>query len=248
MQVKFCSCAAARRLPRVRFVITRDTLRGQARDVLLQQILSGKLKAGEVINLSQVAEDLGVSRTPLREALLALQEQGLVGMTERSQRFYVWPLTLKESSDLGQLAAVLEGLAVRTTPAPDGAWCRELRAINEKLKEVHGRPDEMIEWDDRFHALLIGGTNNKEVKKIVEQIRKRFHRYRWYGYDYVTLQGSNEKLSSIAQHASIVGAMERGDMEKAARLVEEHWQGAIALLERLLPKSDGFQAAQDASK
>lgn len=222
-------------------VINRETLRDQARNIILKQILGGELKPGEPINLSEVSGNLGISRTPLREALLSLVEQGLVGTGVGNKSFHVWPLTLKEARSLGQIAQALESLAVRTIARVDHERILEMRTVNEALAEVQGQPREMIKRDDRWHELLTSGTENEELQRILPQIRKRFYRYRWYGYDYVALRGSDEKLPSVAQHAEITDAVERGDLEHAAHLVGEHWGKAIELLERWLPRSESFR-------
>lgn len=221
-------------------MITRHTLRSQAREVLLEKILHGELGPGENINLSELAAELGISRTPLREALLSLSEQGLVGIGEGNKGFYVWPLTLEEAENLGEISRVLESLAIRTTRQVRREQIDNLRMINERLGEVHGKPRKMMEWDDRWHEWLITGTENKELKAMIQQVRNRFYRYRWYGYDYVVLHGLDAKRQSIEQHAAITDALEVGDMDRATELVEEHWDIGLDNLSRWLPESDEF--------
>lgn len=227
-------------------MITRYTLRSQAQEVLLEKILHGELAPGENINLSELAEELGISRTPLREALLSLSEQGLVGIGEGNKGFYVWPLTLEEAENLGEISRVLESLAIRTTEDVREEQIDNLRMINERLEEVHGKPRKMMEWDDRWHEWLITGTENKELKAMIQQVRNRFYRYRWYGYDYVVLHGLAAKRQSIEQHAAITDALEGGDMERATELVEEHWDIGLDNLSRWLPESDEFSTDRGA--
>jgi len=221
-------------------MITRSTLRSQAQEELLEKILHGELSPGETINLSGLAEDLGISRTPLREALLGLAQHGLVGIGEGNKGFYVWPITLKEAEDLGQIGRVLEALAVETTPQASEEQIGNLRMANERLEEVHGAPRKMIEWDDRWHESLIAGSENRELKEMVRQIRRRFYRYRWYGYDYVVLNNLDAKRQSVEQHAAITDALEVGDMDRAAELVDEHWEIGLRRLSEWLPQSDEF--------
>lgn len=221
-------------------MITRHTLRSQAQEVLLEQILHGELAPGESINLSELAEDLGISRTPLREALLSLSEQGLVGIGEGNKGFYVWPLTLEEAENLGEINRTLEILAVRTTKEVRDEQIDNLRMINQRLEEVHGEPRKMMEWDDRWHESLISGTDNSELNKIIRQVRNRFYRYRWYGYDYVVLHGLDAKRQSIEQHAAITDALESGDIESAVERVEEHWAIGLDNLSEWLPRSEEF--------
>lgn len=221
-------------------MITRHTLRSQAQDVLLEKILHGDLAPGQNINLSELAEDLGISRTPLREALLSLAEHGLVGIGEGNKGFYVWPLTLEEAENLGEIGRALESLAVRTTETAREEQIENLRMINQRLEEVHGQPRKMMEWDDRWHESMISGSENEELKSMIAQVRNRFYRYRWYGYDYVVLHDLDAKLQSIEQHAAITDALEQTDMDLAAERVEEHWDIGLANLSEWLPQSDEF--------
>lgn len=227
-------------------MITRHTLRSQAQEILLEKILHGELAPGESINLSELATELGISRTPLREALLSLSEQGLVGIGEGNKGFYVWPLTLEEAENLGEINRVLESAAIRTTGRVRGEQIDNLRMINERLAEVHGQPRKMIEWDDRWHESLIAGTENKELKKMIQQVRNRFYRYRWYGYDYVVLHDLDAKRQSIEQHAAITDALEAGDIDRATDRVEEHWEIGLENLSRWLPESDEFSTDRTA--
>lgn len=222
-------------------MIVRSTLRSQARDIVLEQILEGEMAPGEDINLSELAAELGISRTPLREALLSLAEQGLIGIGTGNRSFYVWPLTLEEAKSLGEIGQVLESLAVRTTTQVPEERVQSLRMINDKLAEVQGSPRLMIKWDDRWHETLVAGSENSELRELIQIMRNRFHRYRWYGYDYVTLHGSDEKRQSVHQHAAITDALEIGDFERAAVLVEEHWTIGIRFLAEWLPKTDHFR-------
>lgn len=221
-------------------MITRHTLRSQAQEVLLEKILHGDLSPGETINLSQLAQELGISRTPLREALLSLSEQGLVGIGEGNKGFYVWPLTLEEAENLGEISRVLESLAIETTEEIREEQITNLRMINQRLEEVHGEPRKMMEWDDRWHESLISGTENKELKAMIQQVRNRFYRYRWYGYDYVVLHDLDAKRQSIEQHAAITDALEAGDRDRATERVEEHWEIGLDNLSKWLPESDEF--------
>lgn len=216
-------------------MIIRSTLRSQARDIVLEKILEGELAPGEDINVSEVAAELGVSRTPLREALLSLAEQGLVGIGTGNKSFYVWPLTLSEARNLGEISQALESLAIRTTVEVPAEQIEDLRLINQKLAEAYGKPRQMIKWDDRWHESLVSGTKNQELRELIRAMRTRFYRYRWYGYDYVMLHRSDEKMRSLEQHAAIADALASGDMEKAAALAEEHWRIGLDLLAEWLP-------------
>jgi DNA-binding GntR family transcriptional regulator len=213
----------------MRFPIQREPLRSQVQEVLLERVLSGALAPGENIRETELAEELGISRTPLREALLRLEHAGLVGYRQ-GRGFYVWPLSVEEASNLYEIAGVLEGLAVRTIAGVRPEVIAGLREANRRLEEAQGNPDVMIECDTRFHTLLVQDAGNREVLEMIERTRNRLHRYRWYGYEYAVLHGSREKEKSVEEHRRIIAAIEAEEFARAARLVDAHWARGIEVL------------------
>jgi len=225
-------------------MITRNTLRSQAKEIVLKRILSRDLAPGEAINLSELASELEISRTPLREALLSLVEQGLVGLGEANKGFFVWPLTLTEARNLGEINQTLEALAVRSTKQADPEHLENLRAINHKLERVQGQPEQMIKWDDQWHLTLISATENDELRRMVLRVRNRFYRYRRYAYDYAAIHKSDAKRQSVHQHAACIDALEADDIPRAADLLEEHWKIGLDLLFEWLPETEELRIPQ----
>lgn len=213
--------------------LQRDPLRTQLQGLLLDQILEGKLEPGQQLNLATLSEQWDVSRTPLREALLALEREGLVGYT-RGKGFYVWPLSARESVNLYQIAGALERLAIRTTEEVPDSMIESLERLNERLRQVQGEPEEMIQWDGRFHHELVRRTTNDDLLEMIQNVRNRLYRYRFYGYEYVTVHELDEKRRSVGEHGEIMASLEDGDLESAASLLESHWERGTELMERWL--------------
>lgn len=213
--------------------LQRDPLRTQLQSLLLDRILDGDLPPGEQLNLSTLSEEWEVSRTPLREALLALEREGLVGYT-RGKGFYVWPLSARESVNLYQIAGALERLAVRTTEILPDSMIESLKRLNERLEGAQGEPEKMMKWDGRFHHELVRRTSNEDLLKMIESARNRLYRYRFYGYEYVTIRDLDEKRVSVDEHGEIIRALENGEVPRAASLLEAHWERGTELVERWL--------------
>lgn len=217
--------------------LRREPLRTQLRDLLLERILDGDLEPGAQIDLGALTDEWDVSRTPLREALLTLEEEGLV-TSQRGKGFYVWDLSANEAVNLYQIAGGLERLAVRTTKAVDPVILQRMRETNDELREVQGKPKEMIRLDGIFHRELVHGSSNTDLLELISKIRNRLYRYRSYGYEYVVTHGTDEKRISVDEHAAILERLDDGAIVEAADLLEEHWERGTELMQRWLDNPD----------
>lgn len=213
--------------------LQREPLRLQVKNLLLERILGGDLAPGEPLRLDELATEWDISRTPLREALVTLEQEGLVGY-RRGKGFHVWPLSTAESVNLYQVAGALERLAVRSTEERPDGMVERLERANGRLRDVQGDPDAMIQWDGRFHRELVRHTPNDDLLDLLGNVRNRLYRYRFYGYEYAVSHDTDEKRKSIADHAEIIGSLGEGDMEEAGDLLERHWERGTELMARWL--------------
>ena len=136
-------------------VIERRNLRSQVRDELLARMRSGLVQPGEGINEVQLANELGVSRTPLREALIALESEGQIE-SENGKGFRFVPLSAQEFEDLAPVMAALESLALELSPL------EELRPIGERLAALAAEFDQevaqhslVVTKDDEWHGIML---------------------------------------------------------------------------------------------
>lgn len=213
--------------------LQREPLRTQVKNLLLERILRGDLAPGEPLRLDAIAEEWDISRTPLREALVTLEQEGLVGY-RRGKGFHVWPLSAAESMNLYQVAGALERLAVRSTEQVPDAMIERLRRANRRLEEVQGNPDEMIRWDGRFHRELVRHTANDDLLDMIDNVRNRLYRYRFYGYEYAVAHETDEKRKSIGDHADIIDRLDEEATKAAGDLLERHWERGTQLMVRWL--------------
>lgn len=205
----------------------RSTLRDGLRDAVMERILSGELAPGGRVNESRLAEELGVSRTPLREALLGLQAEGFV-CSAASRGFSVEPLSAREVREVYPMLWTLEGLAVRLSGPLATTAVPGLERINRELAES---PDSerALASDTAFHQTLISGCPNRRLLKTVGELRLVIRRYA-----HLHMQDGSHVKTSTRQHGEIISALRNGDVDKAVERLEENYRfGMDVLLVRL---------------
>lgn len=207
--------------------IERKNLRSQVRDELLERMRTGLAKPGESINEVQLAAELGVSRTPLREALIALESEGQI-TSENGKGFRFVPLSAGEFEDLAPVMAALESLALELSPVD------ELKAVGARLVELADAfSDELVEHklvisrDDEWHALMLSVCPNKRLLDVIESVRGSFHRYE------SLLVAEDVKVERVAaEHAAIARALADGDVPAAVEALKANWmQGMRRILD-----------------
>lgn len=207
--------------------IERKNLRSQVRGELLERMRTGLAKPGESINEVQLAAELGVSRTPLREALIALESEGQI-TSENGKGFRFVHLSAGEFEDLAPVMAALESLALELSPVD------ELKAVGARLVELADAfSDELVEHklvisrDDEWHALMLSVCPNKRLLDVIESVRGSFHRYE------SLLVAEDVKVERVAaEHAAIARALADGDVPAAVEALKANWmQGMRRILD-----------------
>ena len=198
--------------------IVRTPIRSQVRRVLLAGMLRGDPAPGSSINETELSLTLGVSRTPLREALLNLVGEGFLRAAP-GKGFFVLPLSAKEVEELYPIIASLEVLALRSSPPPSAATLKRLAAINRELESVREDGESALRADERWHEALLEPCGNR---RLIETLRTlKFHAQR---YESAYMRHSGRIIQSVAQHRAILRALREGDREEAARKLEANWR------------------------
>lgn len=209
-------------------LITRRRLREDVRDALLRMFTRGELTSGSRIKETDLAARLGVSRTPLREALMALEKEGYLE-SQPSRGFSVLPLTIEEVRETYPIIWSLEKLALELCDPADVDVDR-LKKLNAQLAEASD-PAVSKKLDTEFHATLVAASGNARLSQLLETLKLVARRY-------AAAHMRDERLlaGSRKQHSAIANACARGDLRKAAEVLEEHWrfgmENIIAWLER----------------
>ncbi len=203
-------------LPAVVQPLQRLTARQMAFEQLRTWIESGELAPGALIRDAEVATALGISRTPVREALQSLELMGAVE-TSPSRHTLVAPLPRQLVDRLLPVLSTLHQLAVRQLPNPvPAAVISQLETHNKALSAAVKRNDpvEANNADQRFHTVFIDSANNSFISAALEPVA---HQWRRYNALYFKHRSPSEE--SVAEHRSIIKALRAGDIETAADLV-----------------------------
>ncbi|MER7504359.1 GntR family transcriptional regulator [Nonomuraea pusilla] len=196
-----------------------STLTDQVFESVRRAIHSGELRPGQLYSVYQLAAELKVSRTPVREAMLRLAEAGLVRF-ERSRGFRVLRSDPKEIAEVFHLRLLLEVPAARLAAhRRDPALLQAMRAELEEMREAAAAHDEprFMRHDAAFHRLLLQGGRNGKLVGIVDNLRDAT----------ITLGAStvdrSRSLPDIArEHEPILAALEAGDAEAVAAAMRSH--------------------------
>lgn len=204
------------------------TLREQVLDHLREEILSSRLAPGSELNEVGLAESLGISRGPLREALGRLAAEGLVTMIPR-RGAVVTKLTQREFVDAYQVRAALESLAIRlAVPRLTDDERARLHELAETMV-AHAERDDVpafFETNREFHRMFVVGSGNERLRAMHEQLINQMGRLLARS---LQLRGSMQQ--SIDQHRAILEAVDAGDAARAAELLEAHVETPAQLLE-----------------
>jgi len=189
--------------------------RDLVKEHLLKGMAEGSLSAGDFLSLAQIARDLGISVTPIREALTQL-EQAQIVCSVPNRGFQIPTLNSREIPQLYPIVAALEGLAMEQT-AYGSVILHQLR---EKQKAfVQSRtPIERIQSDMNFHDALTQYCGNDTVLQILDDLKVRIF---FYELDFMRKNGFD--TTSEAQHEAIIAHLEQQEIDKAIAVVKENW-------------------------
>ncbi|AZM61510.1 MULTISPECIES: GntR family transcriptional regulator [unclassified Streptomyces] len=216
-------------VPQGRGLVARPLLRENAYRALRDAIVDGTLAPGERLNDADLTAWLGVSRTPIREALARLEQIGLV-RTKPGSHTIVSPLDARAAHDAQAVTAAMHELAVRTAvPNLSPAELDIMREANSRFAAAlrHDDAAAALTADEDFHGVAVAACANGAVRTVLEQftpVLRRVVRLR-----FSSLSGR----SSVAQHQQIIELCEAGDAEGAAAAVRANWQTLIPLIDGL---------------
>jgi DNA-binding GntR family transcriptional regulator len=188
-------------------------------EYLRTSILNGELEPGERLMELQLADQLGVSRTPVREAIRKLELEGLVEMVPRKGA-YVADLSVKDILDVLEVRAYLEGLAAYlAAERMADEEVEELKNVQSQFENSLGNMDRegMIALDNKFHDKIIEGSKNNKLIQIVQGLHEQVQRFRVI---YFNEYSQHEDL--VKYHKAIVDAIEARDPKKAQKYAQIH--------------------------
>ena len=194
-------------------------LRDVVFNTLRRAILRGELKPGERLMEIQLANKLGVSRTPIREAIRKLELEGLVLMIPRKGA-EVAEITEKNLRDVLEVRCALEELAVQLAwERIDKRGIKELHTAADRFRDVLGSDDitQIAQADEAVHDVVFTATDNERLIQLLNNLREQMYRYR---IEYLKKKECYPQL--LGEHEAIISAIERHDKEKATRITGQH--------------------------
>ena len=175
---------------------------------LREMIVDGRLPAGERLNEVHLAAKLGVSRTPLREALMKLVAEGAITVLPRLG-FYACPLSIEELEQIYPMRALLDPEALRLAGIPSAERIEKLKAMNRKLRRISD-PEKVLALDDEWHRLLLADCSNAVLLALIEQFIWRTRRY-----ELALMRSKTNVRTTTDEHAAILDALEAGNLKRA---------------------------------
>ena len=200
-------------------------LRDVVFNTLRQAILRGELKPGERLMEIQLANKLGVSRTPIREALRKLELEGLVNMVPRKGA-EVADITEKSLRDVLEVRKALEELSVQLACEKiTEEEIEELKRVAERFKDTLDDQDvtKIAEADVAFHDVIYTATDNQKLILLLNNLREQMYRYR---VEYLKKEEAYPQL--IAEHEERIDNISKRNKEEATRIMCEHIDNQVA--------------------
>jgi DNA-binding GntR family transcriptional regulator len=184
-----------------------------------EQILDGVLGGGELISEGEVAEAVGMSRTPVRAAFVQLEAEGLLRLYPKRGALVV-PVSAREAESVMETRWVIERYAIERSTPELGA---QLSAAADAHEGLEG--GEFVEADRAFHRLLVADTGNDILLSLYDSLRDRQRRM-----GRVSTRTAARKASIVAEHHELATAISAGDTEAALAILQRHLDGALAAL------------------
>ncbi|HEV2783242.1 MAG TPA: GntR family transcriptional regulator [Actinophytocola sp.] len=196
-----------------------EPLRASVYRRVVRLMTDGELEPGQTLTEAGLSKALGVSRTPVREALLQLEAEGVLQSTP-ARGFTVRELTATEATELFPILAALEALAVRQArPTPD------LRTLRKLDAELTAAEDPVTRWrlDTAFHETMVERCRNASLRALITRLRVTLSRYE---IEYMRRAGGAQHTGGN-RHAAIVDALAHRDLDGAADAIARNWQQSL---------------------
>lgn len=205
-------------------IADRYSLRGRVYNTIRDKILSGDYHENEELKENTIATELGVSRTPVREALRQLELEGLVSIIP-NKGASVTGITTKDIHDIYTIRSYLEGLCARW--ACENITNAQIEDLEEilYLSDFHARRshfEQIVELDNKFHDLIYKASGSKILNHVLSDFHQYVERVRK-----ITLSRPYRAEQSSKEHGAIVDALKKRDGDLAEALAHEHMINTI---------------------
>jgi DNA-binding GntR family transcriptional regulator len=183
-------------------------------------IVDGGLSPGDRINEVQLSRELGVSRTPLREAIARLVREGTLIAVPRIGSF-VKPLTVDEFKQIYPIRALLDPEALRFAGIPAKPQIDQLERLNRRIARAT-TPDDIISLDDEWHLLLIRHCPNEALLQLIGDFMRRTRRY-----ELALMRDQKNVSAATHEHETIIEALRAGNLEQAVGGLRQNLRSGV---------------------
>ena len=215
--------------------INRFSMREEVYNTLLGWIMEGELRPGEKILDKDLAEKMGVSRTPVREALRRLEDKELVE-SSANRWTRVAEISIDEAEKIYPILWTMEELAVaQAIENLTEIDFKRMEAINNTLDKAldDGDPIAASRADAQFHDIYIERSNNHFLINILQDLKIRHRRV-----EVTYFEGSACAKDSVAEHRLILEALRSGDLARIQSMIRSNWQSSLNRLKSIEPKTN----------
>ncbi len=195
-------------------------LREMVFESLREAIILGRLKPGERLMEIQLAEEMGVSRTPVREAIRKLELEGFVVMVPRKGA-YVAGVSVKDIADVFEVRSALEGLAAGL--AAERITEEEMEELEKTILQLSGEEDilTVVKKDNEFHELIYKASRNHRLTQIITHLSEQISRFRM-----TSLSVPGRLKIAVGEHKKIIEAICDRNVDLSCKLASEHMENA----------------------
>lgn len=186
---------------------------------LKMQILTGRIEPGTRMMEIELAEEMGVSRTPIREAIRKLEKEGLVTIEPRKGA-YASDVSTEDMVEILEVRQIMEGLAAELAASRvQEVQLDQLREAEERYNAAvaSGDTEQMIKYDSQFHKMIVEASNNKTLMQLIEPLQEMALRFRYLYY-----HDLNRAMNMPHEHDEIIDAIATGDQEQAKLAASMH--------------------------
>ena len=197
------------------------TIRKKVYDYLREQLLSGEIAPHEHLIEAKIAQEIGTSRTPVREALHNLEMEGLIKSIPRVG-YVVKPISEQEVEEICEIRAVIEMLGTRWAVAKACQKVIEELEENIRLSEkevISEKPKAFVELDARFHEIIAKHSGSQRLLELAQMLRRHMLRYR-----IESIYSVDNVLRAIEGHRGILEAIKKEDPEEVNQAIQSHLQ------------------------
>jgi DNA-binding GntR family transcriptional regulator len=200
---------------------TSSTIRRKIYHFLREQLLSGELQPHQHLIEAKIAQEIGTSRTPVREALHSLELEGLIKSIPRVG-YVVKPISEQEVEEICEIRMAIEGIATRW--AMEKAYKKLVEELEKNIslaedKVSKGDVRAFVDMDARFHEIISKFSGSKRLLELSQTLRRHMLRYRIQ-----SIYSVDNVLRAIEGHKEIVQAIKKRDMDEVIKAIRYHME------------------------